>query len=450
MKIKELFNQPKAVFLLAFVQLWNRFSYYGMRTLLVLFMLHVLKFDVAFALGIYAVFCALSELGGVFGSYLADKVLGLRRSIILGGWIIAFGHISLAMGLFFPGLALLIVGSSLFSTNSTALIGNFYSLKDDRRTNGFFLFYMAINIGAVIATFLCGFLAETYGWEYGFGIAAAGMLLANVVLYKYRRLLDGQGEPPLFVTKFKKIAILPLLIGAGGVSLLALIGQSYALPLLPFIAIGLGYVLLRDLWKKKYNLASLGISLGALVLFFAAEEQFGSSMMVFADKMMTHTVFGMHISTPSILAINPIVIILFGTIATWVYASIRYPFLRTLLPFLLTASAFAVLVIAHILIPQTPLVIMMGVVAMISFAELLVGPLAYSTCSKMASEAQDPKVMGLVPIGFSLAATIGGGMSKAIASSGYDLGFLLLAITLALGGGVMGLLHSRSELKEAA
>ena len=165
---KQLFNQPKATFLLSFVQLWNRFSHYGMRTLLVLFMINVLQYPTASALGIYAVFCTLVELGGVFGTMFAEKFLGLRRCIMLGGWIIALGHLSLALHLFFPGLALLILGSSLFSTNLTALMGLFYAADDPRRTSGFTLFYMGINIGAFLATILCGFLSHTYAWEMSF------------------------------------------------------------------------------------------------------------------------------------------------------------------------------------------------------------------------------------------------------------------------------------------
>jgi len=446
--LKRLFNQPKATFLLCFVQMWNRFSYYGMRALLVLFMLHVLHFAAPFALGVYAIFCALIELGGVLGTLLATKLLGLRRSIMLGGWIILCGHLALVMGWFFPGLALLIVGSSLFSTNINALMGDFYAVKDERRSSGFTLFYMGINIGALLATLLCGFLAFTVGWNIGFGVAAIGMLTANIVLLKYRHLLKGKGEAPVEVSKRKKLSVIPILIGLGGLATLALLGQHIALYLLPIIAGGAGFMIWRNLRKKKVQLKGLGISLAALVLFFAGEEQFGSSLMVYADKMTSHTIFGLHIASTSILALNPIVIILFGALASGVFRRIRSRFARIIIPFAIAGIAFAGLALFHSFIPDLSLVPIMVLIGIISFAELFVGPMSYSNCSQIASEAQDPKVMALVPIGFAMANLLGGGISKLIVKGGFDPGFLLLGILLLVGGLVLGALHKFKVKKE--
>ena len=446
--LTQLFTQPKGTLLLCFVQMWNRFSYYGMRALLVLFMLNVLHFTAPMALGVYAIFCALIELGGVLGTILATKFLGLKASIIIGGWITLIGHLALAMGWFFPGLALLIVGSSLFSTNISALMGDLYTLKDERRAGGFTLFYMGINIGALLATLLCGFLAMTVGWNIGFGIAAMGMLLANIALLKYRHLLQGKGEAPKEVSKRKKWSILPILIGLGGLATLALLGQSIALYLLPILAGTAGFWILQNLSKKKIQLKGLGITLAALVGFFAAEEQFGSSLMIYADKMTNQTLFGLHMAPASILALNPIVIILFGALAIGLYNRMRSASARICIPFAIAGIAFASLTLFHTLAPS--LATIMGVVAMISFAELFVGPMCYSTCSEVAAEAQDPKVMGLVPIGFSMASLLGGGISKLIAENSYHMGFLILGIFLLISGLVLSFLHRIRKLEKAA
>src|SRR5579864_3838664 len=126
--LASLVRQPKAVFLLAFVQLWNRFSHYGMRALLLLYMFKVLKTPDPVAIGIFAVYCALVELGGVFGAYLAEKFLGLRSAVMLGGWLIGIGHLLLALELnFFAALGFVILGSCLYTTNVATFLGEFYS-----------------------------------------------------------------------------------------------------------------------------------------------------------------------------------------------------------------------------------------------------------------------------------------------------------------------------------
>ena len=273
------------------------------------------------------------------------------------------------------------------------------------------------------------------------------MMIGNLLMYKFGYLLEGKGEAPPSSLK-KKMIVAPLLMLAAGLSVLALLGQKYALPLLPFLAGGLGFVLINKLRKAKYNLKPLGLSLAALILFFAAEEQFGSSIIVYADQFMTHSLLGFSLSPSSILALNPMVIILFGAVASLLYNRLPNAFMRTVAPFLLTGAAFASIASFHFLTPMQPLAAMMGVVGIISFAELLIGPIAYSSCSQVATETRDSKVMGLVPIGFSLAATFGGGISKLIAYSGYNLGFLMLGAALVLGGVSLGLLQSKPQEAE--
>ncbi len=441
-----MFKQPKGVYLLAFVEMWNRFSHYGMRALLVLFMIKALAFSDVFAFGVYAVFCALVELGGVFGAYLADKILGLKRSILWGGWIIALGHASLAMEWFFPGLALLIVGSSLFTINITSLVGSFYEVGDEKRTSGFTLFYQAINIGALLATILCGLLAETLGWSYGFGLAAFGMVIGNIALMKYQHLLGGKGEAPSNATKSKQLLVIPLLLTLGVIATFSLIRQEFTLPSLPWIAGGLAVLIFRGLFKRKLGkmLIPLGIYFSVIILFFAAQEQIGSTLVVFADRMQTRSFLGLPMTSTFILALNPIIIIVFGSIASILYRRMKSPFLRLFIPFLLAAAAFCSIVLT----PQLPYSGLMLIVSVISFAELLIGPIAYSMCSKISMQANDSRIMGLIPIGFALAATLGGGMSKLIAQSGYTYGFTILGLLMLASGINLGAILSRSKTKE--
>lgn len=444
--LRGFFQQPKGVYLLSFVELWNRFSHFGMRTLLVLFMIKVLQFSDATAFGIYAAFTALDKFGGIFGAILAKRILGLRNAIILGGWIIACGHLCLAFQWFFPGLALLVVGSCLFSSNIIAFVGNFYEVADERRSSGFTLFYMGINIGALVATILCGILAETIGWEYGFGLAAFGMMIGNLALMRYRHLLEGKGEKMEYVSKMQKISLLPLLSLGGMITFFAFTHQKLTLLLLPWITGGILLVTLNHLFRKKLAISSMVLYLIAYVLFISAESQLGSSVVVFAERMSSHTLFGFPISITSILSINPIVIILFGALASWVLHRLGKPFFKMFFPFVCVAICFFFLSIGPSLISPFPLSGVMLIVAIISFAELMISPLAYSQCSKIAVLADDPKVAGLIPVGHAFGATLGGGLSTMIAKNSttgfFYISILILLCSLILSG-IYGLKQRR-------
>lgn len=438
--LTSLFKQPRAVFLLAFVQLWNRFSHYGMRALLLLYMINMQKFPDAMAIGIFAVYCALTELGGVFGAYLAEKILGLRRAVMLGGWLIGIGHLLLAIEFdFFTALAFVIIGSSLYTTNVATLLGECYPKGDSRREQGFTIFYMSINVGGFVATLLCGFIAETYGWNLGFGLAAIGMVFANLSLLCFRKNLLGKGEPP--PQKKRSIPILIVaLLSALGLSMLAIDQHATSISILPWIAGGLLLFVF-----SKLSVKTLIISATGFILFFVAAEQMGSSLLIFADRLGKGS-----IPAASLLAINPLTIILGGPLASAILGKITSPIVRLFLPFTCAAFAFGLLY----MIP--PGLALIGIViGLVSFAELLVGPVTYSACSEATMSQKDPKIMALMPIGFALAASIGGVYSQAIAGGAFDIhryenGFGLMALALLFAGGILAGLHKVRKRKEAA
>ncbi len=180
----ELFGHPKGLFYLFFAELWERFSFYGMRALLMLYMTEeiykALETRDTIAATIYAAYGALVYATPVLGGMLADKLFGFRRSILLGGSLMALGHFVLAFEnqvAFFLALGLLIVGNGLFKPNISTFVGALYEQGDPRRDSGFTIFYMGINIGAFVAPLFCGWLGFAYGWHYGFGAAGIGMLL---------------------------------------------------------------------------------------------------------------------------------------------------------------------------------------------------------------------------------------------------------------------------------
>jgi POT family proton-dependent oligopeptide transporter len=443
--------QPKAVFLLAFVQLWNRFSHYGMRALLLLYMIKVLKTPDPVAIGIFAVYCSLVELGGVFGAYLAEKFLGLRRAVMLGGWLIGIGHLLLALEWdFFTALGFVILGSCLYTTNVAMFLGEFYPPGDQKREQGFTLFYMSLNIGAFLATFLCGYVAENFGWHFGFGLAAIGMVIANLSLLFLRSHLMGKGEPPSTVYKIKKVAF--LLVLSLGISILSLHLQNVASPLLPWIGGSLLVIIFIGLIVKKQMtrqlLKSVMISVAGLILFFAAGEQMATSLLLFADK-----VGNSGFSAMSLLAINPLVIILGGAFASAILSRIKSPAWKLFIPIALTAVAFGMMFVGIHFLKNNPFLLIGVVIGMISFAEVLIGPATYSQCSEAATLHQDPKVMALMPIGFSMAASLGGMFSQSLAGETfnlhhYQMGFGNLALGLLIMGGLLSFAKRTKRILE--
>lgn len=416
-----LIEQPKGVFLLSFVELWNRFSHYGTRALLVLYMVNELKFPDAKAFGIFAAFTALDRLGGILGAAIADKVLGLRRSILLGGWIVAGGHLLLGMGFFFPGLAALVVGSCLFTTNIMAFVGHFYEKDETKRQQGYTFFYMSINIGAMLATLLCGYVANRFGWEYGFSIAALGMVLGNLAMMAFRPVLEGKGGRPAGVSRLHRLGLYPalLLLGSGVVFLL----QIDILSVVPFIILGCILAIGKKLRAEK----ELWFTLIGYVLFIASAAQIQTSMLLCADRLENRTLFGFPISSTVLLAVNPIVVITLGSLAANLTGRIQQVLMKLFIPLILMGLSFLILGIGHLWLTMGNLMLLVGAMA---FAEVCLGPQAYSRASVATMKYRDSKVMSLIPLCYALGFTLGGGLSKAATLIGVSWGYYAMAVAL--------------------
>jgi len=427
-------RQPKALPLLSFVKMWQFFSHYGNRALLVLYMVGELGFSDSRAYAVYAVYCSLVELGGLGGGWIADRWLGLKRTCLVGSGLIAAGHLILPFeGSLFLGLAFIAVGTGLFATNISALLGQFYENNDPRRERGFTLFYMGMNGGAFIATLACGFAAERLGWHAGFGLAAAGMVLGSGGLLLSLPMLRGKGDPT------GKVSYLPALIAVAAALpavCLALEHASAALPLLPAaVLLALATLFFRLPTKE------IAVALTALILFFSAEEQIGSSLLLFMEKMGTKQCLGIPLLPVTALAINPLVIICLGGAATAAGARLRRHRLPT--AFVLAATGFALVALSPLVGPPFPLEIALLTMLLISCAELLIGPHLFARCSASAPKGREGVAMAFLPLGFSMASLAGGALSGLVAQGGaepslelYGKGFgtitLLLAAAAAL------------------
>lgn len=180
-----LFGHPTGLFTLFFAEMWERFSFYGMRALLLFYMLKgFLGYGDRDAYAIYGAYTALVYMTPLFGGMLADRLLGARRAVVLGGLLMAGGHLMMSAEsdvAFFLALALLIVGNGFFKPNISTMVGSLYPQGSPKRDTGFTIFYMGINLGAAMSPLLCGYIGETYGWHYGFGLATLGMLTGLAV-----------------------------------------------------------------------------------------------------------------------------------------------------------------------------------------------------------------------------------------------------------------------------
>lgn len=444
--MKTIPRQTKIVWLLCFVQMCKFFSHFGVRTLLILYLVQHLRYGDSQAFGVNAVFCGLSELAAILGGILADRYLGLRRSVLFGGLLLSLGYCSLFIDrALFLSMGLVIVGSSLFSSNITALLGAAYEEKDPLRKKGFTLFYMVQNLGALLATLLCGVVATCVGFQASFLVASMGMVAGSITLFLFRSLLEGLDVPP---TKGKQVVLPGVILGS--LLLLATLGAwagERVLLGLPWLTAAVlaffAYRLLQDKRWPKIQIYRLLIYLAALVLFFAVEDQICSSLLLFAEREVSRSFFGLTIPSSFITLLNPIVIMVLGT---WVGKN-RFPMAT---PFMITGGAFAVIAACCLLNLNCSILGVMGMVSMISLAELMIGPLVLSQTSEIAGKRSSGMMMGMVPIAFSLAYQTSGGLSKLMAVgssqvslSVYGKGFVEVALLLLVGGGVIHLLIKR-------
>ncbi len=205
MEQKQILGHPVGLFYLFFAELWERFSFYGMRALLTLYMIEVIfealvERDFATA-AVYASYGSLVYASTVIGGKISDQILGMRNSIFLGGILMSIGHFVLAVEndiAFFLALSLIIVGNGFFKPNISTFVGTLYEKGDPKKDSGFTIFYMGINIGGWVAPLLCGWLAAKYGWHYGFGLAGIGMLTGLIFFWSgiKKNVFGDRGLPP--------------------------------------------------------------------------------------------------------------------------------------------------------------------------------------------------------------------------------------------------------------
>jgi POT family proton-dependent oligopeptide transporter len=333
---KNTLNQPKELRTLFFVELWERFGFYSVQALLVLYLVKAQNFSDSYAYALFGAYSALIYATPVVGGYLADRLLGFQRSILLGGFLYVLGYFALATGsarLFYPALALLICGNGFFKSCISSLLGTFYQGENDpRRESGFTFFYIGINLGSFIAPIVSAMIATKYGWSSGFIVAGVGMTIGIATAIVGFRKFDGHGLPPdpkrlahrifpgLSLQTLLFLSLIPMVI------LISLAIQHAHTANIIFdllgglVAIGLLVLTCRYKGVERKKMLMLLILLAVSVFFWALFFQLYSSFTLFIDRLVDRHFLGHKIPTGVYVAINPFFIVTLGPVlaALWV------------------------------------------------------------------------------------------------------------------------------------
>ena len=341
-------GHPRGLSTLFFTEMWERFSYYGMRAILILFMTAPvatggLGMDAGTAGPIYGTYTAMVYMMSLPGGWFADRILGQRRAVLYGGILIAAGHFSMAIpgvAFFYLGLFLIVLGTGLLKPNISVMVGQLYSQDDKRRDAGFTIFYMGINVGGFFSPFVCGYLGQQINWHYGFAAAGVGMVLGLIQYVLGGRALGDAGRDPVRESTpaaQRALERRALIWVVGSLAVVGALGLGMATGLLQVtpgqIADAAGYLLLivtvvffgwlflAGEWTpdERRRLYVIGVFFLAAALFWSVFEQAGSTLNLFADRDTRNEFLGFGFPSSWFQSVNPIFIIVFAPMVAWIW-----------------------------------------------------------------------------------------------------------------------------------
>jgi proton-dependent oligopeptide transporter, POT family len=337
---KTFLGHPAGLFVLFFAEMWERFSYYGMRALLIFYLTKHWLFSDEKANIIYGAYTALVYITPVIGGYIADRYLGQRKAVLFGAVLLSFGHLlmgiegsggqdSITINVFWLALSFIIVGSGFLKANISVIVGQLYARTDTRRDAAYTIFYMGVNIGAFLGTIIAGYLGETYGWSYGFGAAGVGMLVGLAVFAWGKPWLLGKGEsrdPARLLSTVAGIRFewLLYLVGFAAVGLVWILVQNQAIVggllggagLILVIYVLYTAVVTLEREDRDRIFAAILLIVGS-ILFWALFEQAGSSLNLYTDRYVDRNMAGMDVKASIFQSINPIYIALLAPLFAW-------------------------------------------------------------------------------------------------------------------------------------
>ncbi|MCM3743166.1 peptide MFS transporter [Sporosarcina luteola] len=425
---KGFFGHPKGLFTLFFTEFWERFSYYGMRAILLFYMYYEvtkggLGISETTALSIMSIYGALVYMSGIIGGWLADRLFGTSKAVFYGGILIMFGHIVLAMPggatALFISMGLIVLGTGLLKPNVSSVVGDLYDINDNRRDSGFSIFYMGINMGGFLSPLIVGEIGLKYNFHLGFSIAAIGMFFGLVMfmLTKKKNLgLAGTQVPnPLkpeerkrfMLTTLGAVVVLVILmvisIPRGWLTFDSFIGLvgilGFLIPFCYFIVMYRSKKTNSD--EKSRILAYIPLFL-ASVMFWSIAEQGSTILALYADKRTNLDVFGFHISPAWFQSFNPLFIIVLAPVFAWLWIKMgnRQPTIPQKFSF---GILFAGLSFIVILLPAyfggadtlvNPLWLVLSIFIAV-LGELCLSPVGLSATTKLAPAAFSAQTMSL-------------------------------------------------------
>ncbi len=484
------FGHPKGLSTLFFTEMWERFSYYGMRALLTLFMTTAtietnpietnpgLGFDVATAVAIYGMYTALVYITALPGGWIADNLWGQRKAIWVGGWIIALGHFTMAIPTnfsFFLGLVFIICGTGLLKPNVSTIVGDLYPEGGARRDAGFSVFYMGINLGAFFGPLITGWLGEGYHWHWGFGAAGVGMVLG---LIQYRAGQDHLGDighlrtdkSPDEVAALSRTFFGSFAAVVAVIATFALLVSNGTIALtITQIATGLGYAVLIlvaayfvYVWvagghsvEENKRMAVIFWLFLMIAVFWSGFEQAGTSLNLFARDLTDRTVFGIEIPASTLQSVNAGFIILlapvFGMIWVWLDSRQVNPSIpvKAGLGLLGLAAGFFVLAWgAANATPDNPVSPAWLVVTYFlhTVGELCISPIGLSAITKLSPERRVGQMMGIWFVGAALGNLFAGLVAGQLENM--PPADLFRTVAMIIGGvGILALVASQSVRK---
>ncbi len=432
---RSFFGHPRGLATLFFTEMWERFSYYGMRALLILFMTAAvaeggLGFDTAKAGAIYGLYTGFVYLMALPGGWVADRLIGTRRAVLVGGIVIAAGHFSMAiesLTTFYLGLGLIVIGTGLLKPNISAMVGDLYPEGGARRDAGFSIFYMGINIGAFAAPLLVGFLGEQVDWHLGFGAAGVGMVLGLIQYVLGGRHLGTAGhyvgdaavrstsQRQLGIGLLALAVLVALMFGLSRAGLFELTAMTLANLAGVFIA-GIAVVYFVVIFSvggldptEKKRIGVVFILFVFSAVFWSGFEQAGSSLNLVAERLTNRTVFGWEAPASWLQAVNPLWIISLAPVFAWLWVALgkREPSspMKFALGLILLGAGFAVMIAATTLAATGTQVSPMWLVLtyfLHTCGELCLSPVGLSTVTKLAPQRYVGQMMGIWFMSISL------------------------------------------------
>jgi len=347
-------GHPTGLFVLFLTEMWERFSYYGMRALLVLYLTKHFLFERDAAFGLYGAYTTLVYITPVIGGMLADRYLGQRKAVLFGAVLLVLGHLGMAvegepviqggspdptvLNIFYLSLALIITGVGFLKANISTIVGELYPKTDGRRDAAFTIFYMGINMGAFLGALIAGYLGETFGWAYGFGAAGIGMLLGLVVFILGKPTLRGAGEPPN-PAELKRAVFGFLnrerIIYIGGFAAVLAIWQMVQnqdlVGTLLMVAgvLTIGFIMWRSFSdlepQERHRVFVMLFLIFVSILFWALFEQAGSSLNLYTDEAVDRNILGLEVPASVFQSINAFYIVTLGPVfaALWAWLAKR-------------------------------------------------------------------------------------------------------------------------------